>query len=62
MLGKMAMLALFVGPFAILGIALIRQATDPYVHRFPYRKHIDLDVVHFDRDKVITEIQRRDLK
>lgn len=61
-LGKIAMLAVFVGPFAILGIALIRQATDPYVHRFPHRKHIDLDVVNFDREKFITQIQRRHIK
>lgn len=62
MLGKIAMFAVFVGPLLILGIALLRQATDPYVHRFEYRKHIDIDSVNFDRDKFITEMQRRHIR
>ena len=58
MIGKTAMIIVFVGPLAVLGIAMIRLVTDPYVHRFPYQKPKDRDIVPFDRNEAISRMQK----
>ena len=62
MLGKIVMMAVFIGPFAVLGIAMIRLLTDPYVHRYPYKKPADRDIVQFDREELIARMKKEHTK